>query len=56
MNIFENDGDNRVLECAVESESKYIISVDKKHLLKLKKYKGIIIIPPFESYKGQIFK
>lgn len=37
--------DNRILECAVESASKYIITYDK-HLLNLGEHKGIKIIQP----------
>lgn len=36
--------DNRILECALEVQADYIISGDKKHLLSLKKFKGIPII------------
>lgn len=36
--------DNRILECALEAQADYIISGDKKHLLSLKKFKGIPII------------
>lgn len=36
--------DNRILECALEAGADYIISRDKKHLLSLKKFKGIPII------------
>ena len=37
--------DNKILECAVEAEANLIISMDK-HLLKLKKYKGIGVVHP----------
>lgn len=37
--------DNRVLECAVESDADYIVSGDK-HLLRLKTYQNIQIIEP----------
>lgn len=40
--IKEDLADNRVLECAVDSQAGYIISGDQ-HLLKLGKYKGITI-------------
>lgn len=36
--------DNRILECALEAQADYIISGDKKHLLSLKKFKGMPII------------
>lgn len=44
VNVIKNDSeDNRVLECAQEANADYIISGDKKHLLSLKKFKGIPI-------------
>jgi uncharacterized protein len=42
------DDDNRILECAVESKASYLITGDKKHLLPLKQYQGIRILPPAE--------
>ncbi|MBU1199788.1 MAG: putative toxin-antitoxin system toxin component, PIN family [Nanoarchaeota archaeon] len=46
--IKDDPDDDKVIECALESESKYIITYDK-HLLKLGKYKGIKIITPEEA-------
>ncbi len=46
--IKNKDDDNRILECALESKSKFIITGDKKHLLKLKNYKTIKILSPAE--------
>ena len=43
--IKDDPDDNKVIECAIESSSDYIITYDK-HLLKLKEYKGIKIITP----------
>ncbi len=37
--------DNRVLECAATATAGYIISGDK-HLLELKAYRGIVVLPP----------
>lgn len=54
INIFKNSGDNKILKCAVESESRYVISGDKKHLLKLRTYKGIKIVSPAEFYNLDI--
>jgi len=48
--IKEDSDDNKVLECAIESSSDYIITYDR-HLLKLKEYKGIKIITPEEALK-----
>src|SRR3989344_2381493 len=46
--IKEDPNDNKILECALASNSEYIISYDK-HLLKLKKFKNIKIISPVEA-------
>ncbi len=43
--IKDDPDDNKVIECAIESSSDYIITYDK-HLLKLKEYKGIKIVKP----------
>jgi len=46
LTVIENDpDDNRVLECAIAAEAAFIISGDR-HLLYLKAYQGIIILPP----------
>jgi len=39
--------DNKVLECAVEAKSDYIVTADR-HLLKLKSHAGITIVRPEE--------
>jgi putative PIN family toxin of toxin-antitoxin system len=44
--IREKEDDNRILECALEAGADYLISGDKKHLLPLKKYRGIKIVSP----------
>ncbi len=46
--IKEDVDDNKIIECAVESKSEYIISYDK-HLLKLKEFQGIKIVRPEEA-------
>ena len=48
--IKDDPDDNKVIECAIESSSDYIISYDR-HLLNLKEYKGIKIIKPEEILK-----
>ena len=49
LNVMNNDpDDNSILECALESNSKYIITYDK-HLLNLKEFKSIQIIKPEEA-------
>ena len=40
--------DNKIIECAIESSSSYIITYDK-HLLNIKEYEGIKIIKPEEA-------
>ncbi len=46
--IKDDPDDNKVLECAVEAQADYIVTYDKYHLLKLKKFEGIGIISPPE--------
>ncbi|MCK4589089.1 MAG: putative toxin-antitoxin system toxin component, PIN family [Nanoarchaeota archaeon] len=46
--VKDDPTDNSILECALESKSKYIITYDK-HLLNLKEHKGIRIIKPEEA-------
>jgi uncharacterized protein len=46
--VKDDPDDNKIIECAVESQAKYIISYDK-HLLSLKKYRDINIIKPEET-------
>ncbi len=48
--IKDDPDDNKVIECAIESSSDYIITYDR-HLLKLKDYKGIKIVKPEEILK-----
>lgn len=43
--------DNRILECALEAKADFIVSGDKKHLLKLKKFHSIPIVTPAELLK-----
>lgn len=43
--VKDDPDDNPVVECALESKSKYIITYDLQ-LLKLKEYKGVQIIRP----------
>lgn len=43
--VLEDPNDDKILECAVEGESDYIITNDK-HLLKLKEFEGIKIVTP----------
>ncbi len=52
--IKKDESDNRILECAVESEARFIVSGDK-HLLNLKEYRNIKILSPknFLTYFNQ---
>lgn len=46
INIIKNDpSDNRYLECAKTGEASFIITGDR-HLLELKEYHAIVILPP----------
>jgi len=51
--ISEDPTDNKFIECAVAADAKYIISGDR-HLLNLKAYKGIRILPPAEFLKVKL--
>jgi len=51
LNVFKKDpDDDKILECALTSKSKYIITYDKP-LLKLKQYQNILILHPKEFLK-----
>src|SRR3989344_9098060 len=43
--VLDDPDDNKIIECALESKSDYIVSYDN-HLLKIKEYKGIKIVKP----------
>lgn len=45
--VVENDpDDNMIVDLAVAGNARYIITGDKKHLLPLKRYRGIEIVAP----------
>ncbi len=48
--IKDDPDDNKVVECAIESSSDYIVTYDR-HLLKIKEHKGIKIVRPEEILK-----
>ncbi|MEW5815407.1 MAG: putative toxin-antitoxin system toxin component, PIN family [Spirochaetota bacterium] len=48
--IDKDKADNKFIECAVGTGAKYIVSGDR-HLLNLKAFKGIRILPPAEFLK-----
>ena len=43
--VKEGPDDNAIIECALESKSKYILPYDP-HLLNIKEYQGVKIIRP----------
>lgn len=47
--------DNRILELAVSGKADYIISGDKKHLLPLKRFRGIPILSPADFLKHVVY-
>ena len=52
LNVVKNDpDDDKFIEAAVEGDCDCIVSKDKKHLLKLKEFRGIKIISPEEFLK-----
>ena len=49
LNVIQgNDADNRILSCAVEAKADFLVTGDKRHLLPLRRYKGIRILSPRE--------
>jgi putative PIN family toxin of toxin-antitoxin system len=46
--VKEDPDDDIIIDCALESNSKYVLTYDK-HLLNLKEYQGIRIIRPEEA-------
>lgn len=48
--VVNDPEDNKILECAIASESSYVATYDK-HLLTLKKFREIRIITPEEALK-----
>ena len=46
--VKDDPDDNKIIECALESNAESIISYDK-HLLKLKEYSGITVVRPEEA-------
>ena len=45
--VKEDPDDDKIIECAIESNSEYILTYDN-HLLKIKEYKGVKILRPEE--------
>ncbi|MDI6711384.1 MAG: putative toxin-antitoxin system toxin component, PIN family [Bacillota bacterium] len=42
------DGDNRILECAVDGRASHLVTGDRKHLYPLRHFEGIRIVLPSE--------
>jgi len=51
--ISQDPADNKFIECGVAADAKYIISGDR-HLLDLKVFKGIRILPPTDFLKVRL--
>ena len=51
-----NEGDNRVLECAVEAAADFLVTGDRRHLLPLGVYQGVTVLnaPRFLSSLDQL--
>lgn len=43
--------DNLVIECAVVGQATHIVSGDRRHLLPVGSYRGVVIIPPAECVR-----
>jgi putative PIN family toxin of toxin-antitoxin system len=48
--IAQDDDDNRVLECAVAAQATVIVTGDRRHLLPLGSYQGIVILTPADFF------
>jgi uncharacterized protein len=49
LSVVQNDeSDNRFIELAVAGNARYIITGDKRHLLKIRRYQSIEIVSPIE--------
>ncbi len=48
--VKRDEPDNRILECALESSSQYLVTGDKRHLLKLKHPFSFKILSPANFY------
>ena len=52
LNVIKNpEGDNRLLECAVDGKADFVVSGDTKHILPLREYAGIKILSPSDFVK-----
>lgn len=53
--ITRDPSDNRILECAISAKADFVVSGDKKHLLPLKKFRGIPIYSPQEFLREVLY-
>lgn len=49
--VKDDPDDNKIIECALASQSEYILTYDKKHLLKIKEYRDIQLLRPEEFFE-----
>ncbi len=53
--VKEDPADDRFISCAVAAGARYIVSGDR-HLVNLKAFKGIRVLPPTEFVKLRVFR
>lgn len=46
--VKERVADNRILECAMTARADYLVTGDKRHLLPIRKFRGVRIVTPAE--------
>jgi putative PIN family toxin of toxin-antitoxin system len=46
--VKERIADNRILECSVSARADYLVTGDKRHLLPIRKFRGVRIVTPAE--------
>jgi len=51
--VHEDPADNKFIECAAAGGAGYVVSGDR-HLLRLKAFKNILIVPPTEFLKVEL--
>lgn len=44
--VSPDESDNRYIECAVAGGAEFLVTGDRKHLLPLKEYQGVVILSP----------
>lgn len=51
VNISPDPDDNKLFSCAIEASADYIVSTDKKHVLSVGEYQGIVTLHPSDFVK-----